>query len=136
MGQDPFRLYMREVAYRAYSEAAANAGQFLAWYREYREPAAIEKGYSELDWVLTEKSLLRIQISPTSVEISTFMLSKLIRISRYYIIAQKQDHFDNVLNRVVVKFNNGEACELMRPLDEILNNEKTGGFATLVGLLG
>jgi hypothetical protein len=127
---------MREVAYSAYSEAAANAGQFLAWYREYREPAAIEKGYSELDWVLTEKSLLRIQISPTSVEISTFMLSKLIRISRYYIIAQKQDHFDNVLNRVVVKFNNGEACELMRPLDEIINNEKTGGFAALVGLLG
>ena len=136
MEQEPFRLYMREVAYGAYSEAAANAGQLLAWYREYREPAAIDKGYSELDWVLTEKALLRIQVSPNSIEISTFMLSKLIRVTRHYIIAQKQDHYDKVLNRVVVKFNNGEACELMRPLDEIINKENHGGFATLVGLLG
>jgi hypothetical protein len=134
--QEPFRLYMREVAHQAYSEAAANAGEFLAWYREYREPSAIDKGYTELDWVLTEKALLRIQISPNSVEVSSFMLNKLIRISRYYLIIQKQDHYEHVLNRVVAKFNNGEACELMRPLDEIIDKERVGGYTTLVGLLG
>ena len=136
MEQEPFRLYMREVAYRAYSEAVTNAGQFQAWYREYREPALIEKGYSELDWVLTEKALLRIQISPTSIEISTFMRDTIVRVSRYYIIVQNKDHYENVLNRVVVKFNNGEACELMRPMDEIINDEKMGGFSILVGMLG
>lgn len=136
MEQEPFRLYMREVAYSAYREAAANAGQFRAWYREYREPAAIEKGYSELDWILTEKALLRIQISPSSIEISTFLLSKLIRVTRNYIIAQKQDHYEHVLNRVVAKFNNGEACELMRPLEEVIGQEKEGGYEALVALLG
>jgi len=136
MEQEPFRLYMREAAYNAYSEAAANAGPFLAWYREYREPAAIEKGYIELDWVLTEKALLRIQISPNSIEISTFMLNKLIRVTRNYLIVQKQDHYEHILNRVVAKFNNGEACELMRPLEEIISQEKVGGYTTLVGLLG
>jgi hypothetical protein len=136
MEQEPFRLYMRDVAYHAYSEAVTNAGPFLAWYREYREPAAIEKGYSELDWVLTEKSLLRIQVAPASIEISTFMRETIVRVSRYFIIFQKQDHYENVLNRVVVKFNNGEACELMRPLDEIIAKEKIGGFSNLVGQLG
>ena len=136
MGPEPFRLYMREVAYSAYSEAVANAGPFQAWYREYREPAAIEKGYSELDWVLTEKSLLRIQIAPNSIEINTFSRDAVVRVIRYYIIVQKQDHYENVLNRVVVKFSNGEACELMRPLDEIIDKEKTGGFNNLIGLLG
>ena len=136
MEQEPFRLYMRDVAYRAYSEAATNAGQLQAWYREYREPATIEKGYSELDWVLTEKSLLRIQIAPASIEISTFMRETIVRVSRYFIIIQNQEHYENVLNRVVVKFNNGEACELMRPLDEIITKEKTGEFTNLVSLLG
>jgi len=136
MEQEPFRLYMREVAYSAYREAAANAGDFMAWYREYREPAAIEKGYSELDWILTEKALLRIQISPNSVEISNFMLSKLIKVTRHYIIVQKQDHYEHILNRVVCKFNNGEACELMRPLEDVISREKGGGYEALVALLG
>ncbi len=136
MEQEPFRIYMRDVAYSAYSEAVAGAGQYLAWYREYRQPAEIEKGYSELDWVLTEKALLRIQVSPSSVEISTFLLSKLIRVTRNYKIVQKQDHYEHVLNRVVAKFNNGEACEMMRPLEDIINGEQTGGFGHLVSLLG
>ena len=136
MEQEPFRIYMRDVAYSAYSEAVAGAGQFLAWYREYRQPAEIEKGYSELDWVLTEKALLRILVSPSSIEISTFLLSKLIRVTRNYKIVQKQDHYEHVLNRVVAKFNNGEACEMMRPLEDIINGEQTGGFGHLVSLLG
>ena len=136
MEHEPFPMYMRDVAYSAYSEAAAGAGQFLGWYREYRQPAEIEKGYSELDWVLTEKALLRIQVSPSSIEISTFILSKLIRVTRHYIIVQKQDRYEHVLNRVVAKFNNGEACELMRPLEDIINKEQTSGFSNLVKLLG
>ncbi len=136
MEQEPFRMYMRDVAYSAYSEAAAGTGQFLAWYREYRQPAEIEKGYSELDWVLTEKALMRIQVSPTSIEISNFLLSKLIRVTRHYIIVQKQDRYEHILNRVVAKFNNGEACELMRPLEDVINKEQTGAFGHLVGLLG
>lgn len=136
MENEPFRLYMRDVAYRAYNDAVANAGQYQAWYREYREPAYIEKGYSELDWILTEKSLLRIQVSPTAIEISTFMRDTIVRVSRYYIIVQNKDNYENVLNRVVVKFANGEACELMRPLEEIVHNEKSTGFTDLVGLLG
>ena len=136
MEQEPFRIYMRDVAHSAYNEAVAGAGQFLAWYREYRQPAEIEKGYSELDWVLTEKALLRIQVSPSSIEISTFLLSKLIRVTRNYKIVQKQDHYEHILNRVVAKFNNGEACELMRPLEDIINKEQTGGFSHLVSLLG
>ena len=136
MEQEPFRMYMRDVAHSAYSEAVAGAGQFLAWYREYRQPAEIEKGYSELDWVLTEKALLRIQVSPSSIEISTFLLSKLIRVTRHYKIVQKQDHYEHILNRVVAKFNNGEACEMMRPLEDIINGEQTGGFGHLVSLLG
>lgn len=136
MEQEPFRLYMRDVAYRAYSEAVTNAGEFQAWYREYREPNSDEKGYTELDWVLTEKSLLRIQIAPSSIEISTFMRDMIVRVTRYYIIVQKQDRYEDVLNRVVVKFSNGEACELMRPLEEIITREKIGEFTNLVGLLG
>ncbi|MEQ8201870.1 MAG: hypothetical protein ABRQ24_10675 [Syntrophomonadaceae bacterium] len=136
MEQEPFRIYLRDVAYSAYSEAAAGAGELLAWYREYRQPAEIEKGYTELDWVLTEKALLRVQVSPSSVEISTFMLNKLIRVTRHYIIVQKKENYEHVLNRVVAKFNNGEACELMRPLEDIINKEQTGGFSHLVSLLG
>ena len=136
MEQEPFRMYMRDVAHSAYSEAITGAGQFLAWYREYREPAEIEKGYSELDWVLTEKALMRIQVSPSSIEISTILLSKLIRVARNYKIVQKQDHYEHVLNRVVAKFNNGEACEMMRPLEDIINKEQTSGFSHLVSLLG
>ena len=136
MEQEAFRMYMRDVAHSAYSEAVAGAGQFLAWYREYREPAEIEKGYIELDWVLTEKALLRIQVSPSSIEISTFLLSKLIRVTRNYKIVQKQDHYEHILNRVVAKFNNGEACEMMRPLEDIINKEQTSGFSQLVSLLG
>lgn len=136
MEQEPFPMYMREVAYSAYSEAASSAGSLLAWYREYREPAEIEKGYSELDWILTEKALMRIQVSPSSIEISTFILSKLIRVSRYYKIVQKKDHYEHILNRVVAKFNNGEACELMRPLEDIINKEQTSSFSNLVKLLG
>lgn len=136
MEKEPFRLYMRDVAYRAYNEAVANAGDFQAWYREYREPATIEKGYSELDWVLTEKSLLRIQVAPGSIEISTFQRDSIVRISRYHIIVQKHDRYEHILNRVVVKFSNGEACEMMRPLDEIVDKTKVVGFATLSALLG
>jgi len=136
MENEPFRLYMREVAYQAYVEAVSNAGQYQAWYREYREPAYIEKGYSELDWILTEKSLLKIQISPTSIEISTFMRDTIVRVSRYYIIMQNQDCYRKALNRVVVKFANGEACELMRPMEEVISNDNSSGFANLVSLLG
>jgi hypothetical protein len=136
MEQETFRMYMRDVAHSAYSEAVAGAGQFLAWYREYREPAEIEKGYIELDWVLTEKALLRIQVSPSSIEISTFLINKLIRVTRNYKIVQKQDHYEHILNRVVAKFNNGEACEMMRPLEDIINKEQTSGFSYLVSLLG
>ena len=136
MEQEPFRIYLRDVAYSAYSEAAAGGGELLAWYREYRQPAEIEKGYTELDWVLTEKALLRVQVSPSSVQISTFMLNQLIRVTRHYIIVQKKENYEHVLNRVVAKFNNGEACELMRPLEDIINKEQTGGFSHLVSLLG
>jgi len=136
MENESFRLHMRDVAYRAYQEAVANAGQIQTWYREYREPAVIEKGYSELDWILTAKSLLRLQISPTAIEISTFMRDSIVRVSRYYIIVQNKDHYENVLNRVVVKFSNGEACELMRPLEEFDSHENTADFSTLIILLG
>ncbi|MCR4400654.1 MAG: hypothetical protein QHH05_01510 [Syntrophomonadaceae bacterium] len=136
MEQEQVRLYMRDVAYGAFREAVANAGQVLAWYREYREPAPLERGYRELDWVLTEHALLRIEIVPTAIDISTFMRAHFSRITRYYRIVQGAEGYQRVLNRVVIKCANGETCEMMRPLDEVMDKVKVEDFARLAELLG
>lgn len=122
-------LYMGETSWRTLQETLSAAGALKAWYRASRRSTDRQSGYREVNWFLTEDTLIRQEINPTEIFMISFQLKQLTHIERYYDVSDKNP----VLRRTVLTFSDGKTCDLSIPSRQTQGDIE--GYIRLVNMI-
>lgn len=127
------KLYHNDLAKAALMDAVGDNEQILTWYREYISPKGRsqgEDGYEELTYYLTQKALIRLFATPTSIHTSKYLRSAINTIELAYEISRNS----KTLASVKVKLT-GSSRDLILKKPAAIDLDNYGQYIRLTNLL-
>ncbi len=126
-------MFLGDLTRNAIKESLATAGNIRALYKESQKLLP-NNSYHEIWWFLTERCLVRIEITSASTLIRNFLLSTIAYVEREYDITQSSGEYLQTLKTVRIRLV-GMTGDLVitRPFEN--ENGDVRNFANLFMLL-
>ena len=127
------KMFMGDLTRNAIKESLATAGNIKALYKEFQKLLP-NHSYHEIWWFLTDRCLVRIEITSASTLIRNFLLSTIAYVEREYDITQSSGEYLQTLKTVRIRLV-GMTGDLIitRPFES--ENGDVRSFANLFQLL-